>query len=328
MGSRLYALSLGLALACSAFPSCFASPSNSKLLWLVPPGAQIVAGFENYKDEHHHGQLLLTTRNNRFDLADWQSIAGVDYRRSFHEVVEVASSAQGGQLAEHLLLVAGRFDRDKIFQSLRRLGATETLYQGQSVMLIEPFPREHGLMIGTRWLVILNNSVALFGTPPSVIAAMNRYAQHADVDVVLRERLSQLPLDVSSWNVLSSLPKAPTEYIAAQPTNPWARVLAGANVLIVGTRFGAKIRIHFALHGNQNRGTEFFKEKTASFAEVFAPERTGSSRPPRLANVELGPDRVQGSIQLSREQFDAWSDWTNTYGHAPAIPEREHAAGQ
>lgn len=328
MGLRSRTLFIGLALAFLPSPSCSASPSSSKLLWLVPPGAQIVAGFENYKDEHHHGQLMLTTRNNRLDLADWQAIAGVDNRRSFHEIVEVASSAQGGRLAEHLLLVAGRFDREKIFQSLRRLGAKETLYEGQIVMLIEPFPREHGLMIGTRWLIILDNSVALFGTPPTVIAAMNRYVQHADIDMVLRERLSQLPPDVSSWNVLSSLPKAPTQYIAPQPTNPWARVLAGANVLIVGTRFGAKIRIHFALHGNENRGAEFFKEKSASFAEVFAPEHTGSSRPPRLANVELGPDRVQGSIQLSRKQFDAWSDWTNTHGHAPAIPEREATAGQ
>lgn len=328
MGSRFHPLCLGLALACSASPSCFASPSNSKLLWLVPPGAQIVAGFENYKDEHHHGQLVLTTRNNRLDLADWQSIAGVDHQRAFEEVIEVASSPQGGQLAEHLLLVKGRFDQETIFRSLRRQGAKETLYQGKSAMLIEPFPRERGLMIGTRWLVILDNSVVLFGTPPSVIAAMNRYVQHADVDVVLRERLTQLPLDVSSWNVLSSLPKAPTQYIAAQPSNPWARVLAGANVLIVGTRFGAKIRIHFALHGNENRGTDFFKQKTASFAEVFAPEHTGSSRPPRLADVELGPDRVRGSIQLSRKQFDAWSDWTNNFGHAPAIPERQGAAGQ
>ena len=328
MRFRFRALFFGLALACLASPYCFASPSNSKLLWLVPPGAQIVAGFENYKDERHHGQLLLTTRNNRLDLADWQSIAGVDNRRSLEEVIQVASSPQGGQLPEHLLLVAGRFDREKIYRSLRLLGAKETLYHDQIAMLIEPFPRERGLMIGTRWLIILHNSIALFGTPPAVIAATNRYAQHADADVLLRERLRQLPVDVSSWNVLSSWPKAPTQYIAVQPTNPWARVLAGASVLIVGTRFGSKIRIHFALHGNESRGPEFFKQKTISFAEVFAPEHTGSSQPPRLADIEFGPDRVQGTIQLSRRQFDAWSDWTNNFSHAPAIPDRSSSSGQ
>ncbi|WP_109487776.1 hypothetical protein [Occallatibacter savannae] len=328
MGSRSHAVWFRLVFFSFALLPCFASPSNSKLLWLVPPGAQIVAGFENYKDEHHHGQLLLTTRNNRLDLADWQSIAGVDLRCSYQEVIEVASSAQGGELTEHLLLVAGKFDREAIFRSLRGRGAKETQYQGHTVVLLEPFTRERGIMKGTRWLVILDDSIALFGTPPSVIAAMNRYAQHADVDAVLRERLTQLPVDVSSWNVLSSLAKAPTQYVASRASDPWARVLAGANVVMVGVRFGGKIRVHFALHANENRGAEFFAQKAISFAEVFARERTGISRPPRMAGVEFGPDRVQGSIQLSRKQFDAWSEWTNNFGHPPAVPERQIAAGQ
>ena len=74
-----------------------------------------MAGFENYNDPRHHGQLVLTTRNNRLDLADWQAISGVDHQRAFDEVIEVAASPVGGQLIEHLLLVAGRFDTDRSF---------------------------------------------------------------------------------------------------------------------------------------------------------------------------------------------------------------------
>jgi len=298
------------------------------LLRLVPPGAQIVTGFENYHDEHHHGQLMLSTRNNRLDLADWQAIAGVDHQRSFEEVIEVAASSVGGQLPEHLLLVAGRFDRETIFRSLQLNGAEQTEYEGQRVMLVEPFARESGLMAGTRWLIILENHLVMLGTPSILQKALHRYLNHADVDMVLRERLSQLPLDVSSWNVLSSLPKARTEYTTSQPANPWARFFEGADVLIVGARFGAKVRVHFTLHAKENRGAKFFEQKPASFAEVFATERTGKSRPPQVGNVEVRPDRVQGSIQLSKEQFEAWSDWTNNFGHAPAIPERQTAAGQ
>ena len=328
MGVRSRALCLGLALASFLSSSCSASPTSSKLLYLVPPGAQIVAGFENYHDEHHHGQLLLTTRNNRLDLADWQAMAGVDHRRAFQEIIEVASSERGGHLPEHLLLVAGRFDRDTIFHSLLINGATEREYQGHTVILVEPFAREKGIVIGTRWLIILDDSVALFGTPGIVIGALNRFARHADVDMVLRERLSQLPRDVSSWNVLSSLPGARTEYTTAQPASPWSRFLDGAEVLIVGARFGEKIHVHFLLHAAESRGADFFRQKTASFADVFAPSHTGSSRPPRLGDVALGPDRVQGSIQLSKRQFDAWGDWTNNFGHAPAIPERQADSGQ
>ncbi|HTM16281.1 MAG TPA: hypothetical protein VL135_05235 [Terracidiphilus sp.] len=328
MGFRVGRFCFGLALAWSASLSCLASPTNSKLLWLVPPGAQMVAGFENYQDEHHHGQLLLSTRNNRLDLADWQSIAGVDHKRAVEEVIEVAASPVGGQLPEHLLLVAGRFDREKIFRSLQVNGGKQTEYRGQTVMLIKPFAREKGVMAGTRWLIILEDRLAMLGTPSIVKSALQRYLNHADVDMLLRERLSQLPLDVSSWNVLSSLPQAPTGYTTAQPASPWARFFEGANVLMVGTRFGSKIRVHFALHADEDRGAEFFEQKTASFAEVFSPERIGSSRRPRVAGVEVGPNRVQGSVQLSRKQFDAWSDWTNNFGRVPAIPDRQAAAGQ
>ena len=171
MGSFFRTVCIGAALAGSAFLSCMASPSNSKLLWLVPPGAQIVAGFENYHEENHHGQLLLTTRNNRLDLADWQAISGVDHKRAVEEVIEVAASSVGGELPEHLLLVAGRFDRDAIFRSLRLNGARETEYNGATVILVEPFAREKGLMVGTRWLVFLGDQLAMFGTPAMVRAA-------------------------------------------------------------------------------------------------------------------------------------------------------------
>jgi hypothetical protein len=327
MRSLIRGISFGLVFAASVFPSCTASPSNSKLLWLVPPGAQIVAGFENYRDPHHHGQLVLTTRNNRLDLADWQAIAGVDHQRAFNEVIEVAASPMGGLLTEHLLLVGGRFDADSIFRSAELNGARKTLHEGQTVMLIEPFTREKGLM-GTRWLIILDNRIAMMGTPLLVQRALRRYLTHADIDMPLRERLSQLPLEVSSWNVLSSLPAAPTEYMAPQPKNPWGRFFEGAEVMIVGVRFGSKVRVHFSLHASADHGTQFFEQKTASFADVFAPERTGAARPARVGDVEVAADRVQGSIELSKKQFDAWGDWTTNFGHSPATPERSVSAGQ
>lgn len=328
MGFRFSAFCFGLALAWSLSPSCSGSPSNSKLLYLVPPGAQIVAGFENYSDEHHHGQLVLTTRDNRLDLADWQAIAGVDHRRVIDEIVEVAASSVGGRLHEHLLLVSGRLDRDTIFRSLRLKGASEIEYQHLPVILVEPFARERGLMEGVRWLVILNDRLVLFGTPALVQSALSRYLNHADIDMVLRERLAQLPRNVSSWNVLSSLPKAPTEYTAPQPSNPWARFFVGADVLMVGVRFGQRIHVHFSLHAAKDRGAEFFEEKPASFAAVFAPRHTGSSRAPHIGDLEFGPDHVKASVRLSRSEFDAWSDWTNNFGHSPAVPEPGAATGQ
>lgn len=327
MGSSIRKLFFGLGFTASAILSCNASPSNSRLLSLVPPGSQIVAGFENLRDPNHHGQLLLTTRNNRLDLSDWQAIAGVDHNRIFEEVIEVASSPIGGRLTEHLLLVAGQFDGAAIFRSAELNGAQRTDFEGKTLLVIEPFSREKGLM-GTRWLVVLDNRIAMMGTPQIVQRALLRYLNRAEIDMPLRERLSQLPSDVSSWNVLSSLPKAPTEYKAPQPSNPWSRFFDGAEVLMVGVRFGSRVRVHFSLHASDKQHTDFFEQKTASFVEVFAPERTGASRPAKLTQLEVGPDRVLGSLELSRKEFDAWSDWTNNFGRSPAIPERSGASGQ
>src|SRR5579864_8655459 len=152
-----------------------ASPLNSKLLPLVPGGAEIVAGFENHSGPGHHGRLLLTTHNNRVDLDDWQALTGADSRRVYEEVIEVAASNVEGRLAEHLLLVAGRFDRERIFHSLQENGAKSTEYQEQPILLIAPFSRERGDMLDTRWLVILDNRIGMLGTPALVQQALRRY---------------------------------------------------------------------------------------------------------------------------------------------------------
>ena len=176
-----------------------ASPLNFKVLSLVPAGAGIVAGFENYADPHRHGQLLLSTHNNRLDVADWLSLVGVDSNRVFDEGIEVASaSEEDGMLTEHLLLIAGKFDKDRIFKSAELNGAERSGYNGETVMLIQPFTRQRHEMQDMRWLVILENRVGMLGTPLLVKQALERYWTHADVDRALKERLSQLPHDSSS----------------------------------------------------------------------------------------------------------------------------------
>ncbi len=121
-----------LVLAIVPGASGFGSPLNNRLLPLVPAGAEIVAGFENYPDAHRHGQFLLTPHNNRLDLGDWQALAGVDPKRNYQEFIEVTSSgAQQGTLSEHLLLVAGSFDRERIFKAAELNGAERSQFESE-----------------------------------------------------------------------------------------------------------------------------------------------------------------------------------------------------
>jgi len=294
--------------------SAFGSPLSSRLLSLVPPGAGIVAGFENHTGADFHGRLLLATHNNRLDLEDFQSLTGVDSKRVFDEVIEVAAAAPlGGSLSEHMLLVAGQFDRERIFSSIELNGAGNFQYQGQQILLIRPLTRERGDMVDTRWMVILDNRTGIFGTSWLVKLALRRYAQHAATDSVLEERLSLLRRDVTSWNVLVNSAKSQTNINFEQPHGAWAQLQQDADVLMVAARFGSKIRVDFSIHANAERGPEFFTRKAGFFTDALLsdPKTKGSSSGEAhrgLENFFLEPNRVQGSVYLSSKQFAAWCE--------------------
>lgn len=286
----------------------FASPLGSRLLPLVPPGAEIVAGFQNPHDPTLAGHLLLTTHSNRLDLDDWQALTGVDNKRIFDEAIEVAASPSGGILTEHLLLVGGLFDRERIYAAAEQNGAERTEYQGQPVLLIKPFAREAGDMQVTRWLVILDNRTGIFGTPFMVQKTLIRYANHAVPDSILEERLSQLRPDVGSWNVLVPSPKATRNIRFRQPQSAWARLQEDSEVLMVGARFGPRIRVDFSIHAKTEQNAEFFAQKTALFSDAFEEGSQSHSQPSqrRVENLSVAANRVQGSIAMSRAEFDAW----------------------
>src|SRR5215469_10404540 len=114
------------------------APVDLKLLSLVPPGAQIVSGFEN-KPNKAGGPLLMTTINNVLDLDDLRSLAGVDPKRGFTEVIEVTFAPSGAALNQHLLLTLGKFNRDRIFSAAELNGATRVKYLSETVLTIQPF---------------------------------------------------------------------------------------------------------------------------------------------------------------------------------------------
>jgi hypothetical protein len=288
----------------------WASPLSSRLLPLVPPGAAIVAGFENHGTSSPHGHLLLTTRNNRLDLEDFQSLVGVDSKRIFEEVIEVAAATPGGNLSEHMLLVGGRFDRERIFGSLEENGASSQMFLGEKIVLIRPFAREQEDMLEIRWLVIPDKKTALLGTPFLVQEALRRRENHALPDPVLEERLSLLRPDVHSWNVLAQSLRAPTRIDFAQPQSRWAQLQQGADVLMVAVRFGTKIRVDFSIHADAAQGAEFFEQKAEVFADALAdmatPDKTPVTPKRRLGRFVLQSDRVQGSVDMSFHQFERW----------------------
>jgi len=257
--------------------------------------------------------LLLTTHNNRLDLDDWQALTGVDSKRVFDEVIEVAAAPSGGALSEHLLLVAGRLDRERIFRSVEENGSHSVRFQGERIFLIEPFARERGDMLDVRWLAILENRIGIFGTPWLVQQTLRRYADHAVADSVLEERLALLRPDVTSWNVLVPLRKTANKLSFGPAYSAWSQLQEDADVLTIAVRFAPKIRIDFSIHADTARGPEFFIRKAGIFTDALGTGASPDANSPqqaqrRLQNFSLEPNHVQGSMELSSSEFAVWCD--------------------
>jgi hypothetical protein len=278
-----------------------------------------VAGIEDPRNPDTRGHLLLVTVKNTFDFDDCQSLTGVDTHRRTDETIWVAASSPQDELNEHLLLVAGRFDREHIFQAAKRNGAATNLYRGLEVLLVKPFTREQGQMRDTRWMAILDGRAVVFGTPWLVERALDRYVDHEQADPLVAERLRRLHPQVSSWNVLV-VPHEVFSKSAAlgQSPAPWIDLLGkdmveDADELTLGIRFGSMARVDFAVRMADNCKASCGADGIAR-RRLFAASSYQRLRP-RLEHLSIEPNVVpgsvtqgsliQGSIVLPGKQLDA-----------------------
>lgn len=282
-----------------------ASQAGNKLVALVPEGAQIVAGIEDPHNPNSRGRLLLVTHSCNLDFNDWIALTGVDPHRQADEVIEVAASSAEGELHEHMVLVAGRFDREHIFRAALENGASITEYRGQGVLVVNPFAREKEQMIAPRWMAILDDRTAIFGSQELVRQALDRYLSRSGPDPLLIERLRQLRPDVNSWDVLvMSAPMLARHVSPGQLHAPWTHILDGADELIVGIHYGSTDRIDFAVHAVSGRNASYLAGLLAE--PRIVPVNVSASMRPRLQNLSLEQSRVTGSFLVPGKQFDLW----------------------
>lgn len=282
-----------------------ASPANSKLLALVPDRAQIVAGIEDPHNPTSRGRLLLVTHNSNLDFQDWIALTGVDPNRKTEEVIEVAATSSEGELHEHLLLVAGQFDRERIFRAALDNGASRSDYRGQPLLVVQPFAREKQALDASRSMAILDDRTTIFGSPLLVRQALDRYLDKSAPDPLLVERLRQLHSDVNSWNVLVMSAPMLTRHVApGQLHAPWTHILDGADELTVGIHYGSTNRIDFAVHSVSRRSAAYL---AALLAEPhIVPVDLSTSMRPRVQGLYIDDSRVRGSFLVQAKQFDRW----------------------
>jgi hypothetical protein len=290
----------------------FASPVQSKLLTLIPRDAQVVAGVEDPGNPDTRGHLLLVTVKSPFDFDDCLSLTGVDTHRGVDETIWIAASSPQGKLNEHMLLVTGRFHREHIFQAAEQNGATTSIYRGLEVLLVKPFAREERQMHDTRWMAILDGRTVVFGTPWLVQKALDRYVSHEPADPLVADRLGRLHPHVNSWSVLVMAHGMSLKHAALEQSSaPWIDLLGkdlleGADELTLGIRYGSTSRVDFVIRKADDRKTSSgtISADGGARRQLFEAGSLQRLRP-RLENLSIEQNLIQGSIVLSGKQLDA-----------------------
>jgi hypothetical protein len=260
----------------------FASPAQSKLLPLIPREAQIVAGIEDPRNPD--------TR-------------GVD------ETIWIAASSPQHELNEHGLLVAGRFDRARIFWAAEQNGAATSIYRGLEVLLVKPLAREERQMHDMRWMAILDCQTAVFGTPWLVQKTLDRYVGHESADPLMADRLERLHPQVNSWNLLVMPHEVFSRHAAlGQSSAPLiellgADMLADADELTLGIRYGSTARVDFVVR-TADGGQAPYRADGVARQQLFEASSFQRLRP-RLENFSIEQNLIRGSIIVPGKQLDA-----------------------
>jgi hypothetical protein len=280
------------------------SPGEDRLLRLVPANAAIVAGIE---DPHHgdqSGRLLIVTHSNNVDLNDWIGLVGVDDRQEVDKLVEVAMSSPRGDLSEHLLLARGSFDGRRILNEAEGNGGVRREYKGVRIVELKPFPREQGEMRDTRWLTVLDDNTAIFGTPITVMGALDRYVSSSAVDGPLAKRLQGLKPDVNCWSLLTMPGAVLANHLRTGVLDDaGVTLLRGVSGVAIGVHYGSKERVDFA-----------FSTASPEAATALAASLGGQSHllsvadalQTRLEGVSVEPNEVLGSVRVRDKEFDTW----------------------
>lgn len=282
--------------------SAWAISPDPEILSLVPPSAQVLSGMRALPPGvEPESNFLLMAKDNKTDLNDFAALMGVDSAMHTHEVIFEGTPDVNGAMCMHSLLTSGRFNRDLIYKSAIGNGATTIRFRGIEVLVIEPFLRERDTFHETRWLAILDDRIALFGTIMNVAHELDRYLDHNSVEPVFSRNLGRLRKDAETWSMLLTVSKDPQMAVALQTMEA---ILPGpipmGSALEFAIHFGSRIEFEYDVvmpsqYGTQG-GTHF---PSRSFAE----SAIGSSF---LSPAGSDSNGSHGTLKLSREKYRAW----------------------
>jgi hypothetical protein len=290
--------------------SFFALPLNSavsadqKLLSLVPPGAQVVAGMSATSPQGPPGNFLLVTHHNIVDLQDFFALTGVDSSRSIHQVILVAVADNSGKLLEHSLLASGHFDQSRIYKSSTDNGAEITHYRNVAVLSIQPFARERGSLDDVRLLAVLDCDILLFGTIASVHQELDRYLAGTAADSSIVQRLDRLRREDETWCLLVA-PVLSDEIrnVLGRLDPALVRSIENGGAFQYGIHYSGHVEFEYEIAATSTLDPEAISNSLET--ALAGPNANASLLLPR-SGIAAGSHTMHGVVKISRRRYDEW----------------------
>jgi hypothetical protein len=275
---------------------------NPKLVALVPPATNIVAGLNVPPRSGQPSTFLLTSHYGTIDLNDFISTTGADPERAFDQIIIVATDRGGGAYSGHSLMAIGRFNQNLIYRSVSQAGARVIQYDGIAVLEMQPFARERDSLHDVRWLAMMDSKLAVFGTPALVQQELDRYRSHSVPDPLLERRLSQLRHDDVSWCV-ATLPEGDDEIrpIFRALDSKFAELLRIGDTVEFGIRYGRQVEFEYEVNLASGSNAEAIPR---SFAEPITTGSENAVIPVSTFNRVDGG--VRGVLKVSKARYESW----------------------
>jgi hypothetical protein len=280
-----------------------AGTPDSRLLPLVPPGAQVVAGLSAPSAPGQPASYLVATRNNSVDFRDFISLSGVDDSRIIRQLVLVAEADDKGILTDHSLLAIGHFDQARIFKGAVENGADISEFKGIRVLVVQPLERDRSTFNDVRWLAVIESDIAVFGTVTMVRQELDRHLAHSVADPVLMRKLARLRRDDASWCILAAFVHNYETRRALGSLDPMlADPAHDSDAFQFGIRFGRQVEFEYEITAASTAGTRIISD---SRAQSLAGLKKGSTLLP-LADAIGDSNTIQGVIKVSMARYSAW----------------------
>src|ERR1700722_15437769 len=281
----------------------WASP-DPRLLSLIPPGTQIVAGVSNPMLHGRTDGFLLMSNEDLVDHQDFISLAGVDDSLIIDQMLFVAGSSDTSKSGEHGLLMSGHFDQARIFKAALENGASVSEFRGIRVLVQRPLGRELGTFKDVRWLALIDSTLALFGTISTVQQELDRHLAGSAVDPSLMQKLARLRRDDVTWSVLGTVKCNDEVKHALGSLNPiLANLVHEGDSLQLGVRYGRKVEVEYEITSPSSAPAHANSDSLTQ--SLIGGNLKGSSLLPHH-DITGDSASVRGVVKVAMTRYKAW----------------------